>query len=280
MRPIEATVVLVTGATDGLGRAVATDLAARGATVHLHGRDQGRLDAVVGAISDATPGARLHTHLADLASLEEVRALAADVTAGTDHLHVLVNNAGIGFGEPDGTERRTSRDGLELRFAVNHLAGLVLTLRLLPLLEASAPARIVHVASIAQRATDFDDPQMERGYDGARAYGQSKLAQIACGLELAGRLDGTGVTVTSLHPATFMPTKMVLRSGRSAIETLEAGTAATVRLAVDAELEGVSGTFFDREREADPDAWALDPDNRRRLWELSLELTGEPDPTR
>jgi NAD(P)-dependent dehydrogenase (short-subunit alcohol dehydrogenase family) len=272
MRPIEETTVLVTGATDGLGRGVARELAGRGARVLLHGRSREKLEA----LSEELEGAPIFQ--ADLASLEEVRRLAKEVEDGTDELNVLINNAGIGSGRPDGTTRQESKDGYELRLAVNHLAGFLLTVRLLPLLRRSAPARIVHVASLGQAPMDFDDPQLERGYSGTRAYGQSKLAQITAGFELAQRLDPGEVTVTSLHPSTYMPTKMVLEERGASVDTLEAGVAATVRLAIEPELEGVTGRFFERQRESAVDPQASDPEARERLWALSLELTGEPEP--
>jgi len=265
-------IVLVTGATDGLGRGVAQRLAAEGASVLVHGRDPGKVQAVV----EETGAAR--GFVADLASLDEVRRLADEVEGSTGQLHVLVNNAGIGSGNPDGHERRESRDGYELRFAVNHLAGFLLSLRLLPLLRRSAPARIVNVASLGQAPIDFDDPMIERGYSGTRAYGQSKLAQISTGFELAGRLDPAEVTVTSLHPATYMPTKMVLEEIGTSVDTLEEGVEATTRLALSPELEGVTGRFYDRQREAAAHPQAYDAEARRRLWELSLRLTGEPLP--
>jgi NAD(P)-dependent dehydrogenase (short-subunit alcohol dehydrogenase family) len=272
MRPIEETTVLITGATDGLGRGVARDLAARGAKVLLHGRSREKLDELSAELGGAP------TFLADLASLEEVRRLAAEVEQSTDTLHVLINNAGIGSGAPDGTTRQESKDGHELRLAVNHLAGFLLTLRLLPLLRRSKPARVVFVASLGQAPMDFDDPMLERGYSGSRAYGQSKLAQITTGFELAERLDPHEVTVTSLHPSTYMPTKMVLEARGSSVDTLEAGIEATSRLAVDPDLDGVTGRFYDRQRESTPDPQALDPEQRKRLWALSLELVGEPEP--
>jgi len=276
VRPIEETVALVTGATDGLGRGVAERLAAEGATVHIHGRDPERLAATAAAIeAGSSAHGRVHTHLADLASLEQVRTLADEVERSTDRLHVLVNNAGIGSGRPELTTRQESSDGIELRFAVNYLAGFVLTLRLLPLLRRSAPARIVMVASLGQAPLDFDDPMLENDYDGKRAYSQSKLAQITFGVELAERLEGSGVTVTSLHPSTFMPTKMVLEQYGTPIDTLEAGIEATARLAIAPEFEGVSGRFFDRQDEAAADGQAYDPEARSRLWELSTELSGE-----
>ena len=275
MRPLEETVVLITGATDGLGQGVARDLASRGAQVLLHGRDRERLDALARELGrDGEPAPAF---LADLAALDQVRSLADDVERSVGHLHVLINNAGIGSGMPDGRERRESLDGYELRLAVNHLAGFLLTMRLLPLLRRSAPARVVFVASLGQAPMDFDDPMLERGYSGTRAYGQSKLAQITAGLELASRLDPAEVSVTSLHPSTYMPTKMVLEEVGSSVDTLEDGVAATVRLAVDPRLEGVTGRFYDRQVETAPHPQAHDPEARRRLWELSLRLTGAPD---
>jgi len=275
VREIEETVALITGATDGLGAGVAQRLAVEGATVHIHGRDPDRLASTAARIERATGNERIRTHLADLAMLEQVGALADDVERSTEQLHVLVNNAGIGSGRPELTTRQESADGHELRFAVNYLAGFALTLRLLPLLRRSAPARIVNVASLGQAPLDFDDPMLEREYDGKHAYSQSKLAQITFGLELAERLEGTGVTVNSLHPSTLMPTKMVLEQYGRSVDRLEEGIEATVRLAIAPELEGVSGRFFDRRAEAAAHGQAYDPEARRRLWQLSAALTGE-----
>ena len=210
---------------------------------------------------------------ADLSELAQVHRLADEITALTDQVTVLVNNAGVGGGEPDGTDRRLTVDGNELRFAVNHLAAFALTQRLLPLLEAGAPARVVNVASLGQAPIAFDDLTLSHGYDGMRAYCQSKLAMIATGLDLAARLPADRVTVNSLHPATYMPTKMVLQSVGHSIDTLETGTAATLRLIDDPALNGVTGRFYDRTREtrALPDAY--DPHVRKRLWDISEQLT-------
>jgi NAD(P)-dependent dehydrogenase (short-subunit alcohol dehydrogenase family) len=271
--------ILVTGATDGLGRAVAERLAVGGATLLVHGRSSERVEAAEREIAAAVGEGRTHPFLADLASLDEVRRLAHEVETSTERLDVLVSNAGIGSGRPDERRaRQVSRDGYELRFAVNHLAGFLLTLRLLPLLRRSAPARIVNVASLGQAPLDFDDVMLERRYDGTRAYGQSKLAQITSGFELAGRVPASEVTVNSLHPGTFMPTKMVLESRGQSLDTLDVGVDSTSRLASAPELEGVTGRFFDRRREARAHEQAYDRDARRRLWELSLELTGAPEP--
>jgi NAD(P)-dependent dehydrogenase (short-subunit alcohol dehydrogenase family) len=265
--------ILITGATDGLGRALAHHLAAVGAALILHGRDPGKLERTADDIRDAHHAARPRTVLADLADLSQVRQMAADVQQHTDRLDVLVSNAGIGSGEPDGRTRRTSADGYELRFAVNYLAGFLLTLDLLPLLRRSAPARIVNVASIGQHPLDFADLMLAHGYNGTRAYGQSKLAQIMSGFELASRVPAAEVTVNSLHPATFMPTKIVLSEIGHHIDSLEEGVAATTRLTSGAALMGVSGQFFDRTRPATAHPQAYDPRARTELWNRSLQLT-------
>lgn len=266
-------IVFLTGATDGLGRALAGRLAADGHTLILHGRDADKLAATAAAIR----GTEVHTALADLSDLAQVRRLADDVRAKTDRLDVLVSNAGIGGGLPAGRSRLTSVDGHELRFAVNFLAGFLLTLELLPLLRASAPARIVNVASLGQHPLDFDNLMLEHGYDGTRAYSQSKLAQIMTGFELAARLPATEVTVNSLHPGTFMPTKIVVEEIGYSIDSLETGVNATHRLAVGADVEGVTGRFFDRTREARADDQAYDTAARRELWQRALELVDHPD---
>ena len=276
--PTTAPTVLITGATDGLGRALAGALAAGGARLILHGRDAARLERAADDIAARHGTARPLTALADLADLDQVRKLAQDVRQATGRLDVLVSNAGIGSGMPAGRERAVSADGYELRFAVNYLAGFLLTLELLPLLRRSAPARIVNVASLGQHAIDFDDIMITRGYSGSRAYGQSKLAQIMSGFELAGRLPAADVTVNSLHPATYMPTKMVLQEIGRQVDTLETGTAATLRLVSDSALAGVTGRFYDRTREATASPQAYDADARAALWQRSLELTGAPDP--
>jgi NAD(P)-dependent dehydrogenase (short-subunit alcohol dehydrogenase family) len=266
--------ILITGATDGLGRALADRLAADGHALILHGRDAARLERTAGQIAESHHVPRPRTVLADLAELAQVRRLAAEVRDATTRLDVLVSNAGIGSGEPDGRTRRVSADGYELRFAVNHLAGFLLTLELLPLLRASAPARIVNVASLGQHPLDFDDLLLERHYDGGRAYAQSKLAQIMSGFELAGRLPADEVTVNSLHPATYMPTKMVLEELGHHVDSLEDGVAATHRLVSDAALAGTTGRFFDRMREARAHEQAYDRAARATLWRRSLELVG------
>ena len=270
--------ILITGATDGLGRALAQHLAGRpdaGPTPAflLHGRDQTKLDAVTASL----PGVDVRTFRADFADLTEVRGLAAAVNDQVDRLDVLINNAGIGSGEPDGRDRRISRDGYELRFAVNYLAGFLLTAELLPLLRATGAARIVNVASIGQHPLDFDDLMIERRYNGGRAYGQSKLAQIMFGFELADRVDPAEATVNSLHPSTYMPTKMVLAEIGHAVDKLSDGVNATAFLATSPTLDRVTGQFFDRTRPARANEQAYDEKARSELWRRSIELTDVPD---
>jgi NAD(P)-dependent dehydrogenase (short-subunit alcohol dehydrogenase family) len=269
--------ILITGATDGLGRALAHRLAADGSILILHGRDPDKLDRTADDIRATHRVKRPHVVLADLAELAQVRRLAAEVRATTDRLDVLVSNAGIGSGQPDGRTRRTSADGYELRLAVNYLAGFLLTLELLPLLRRSAPARIVNVASIGQHPLDFSDLMLERNYSGTRAYGQSKLAQIMSGFELASRLPAAEVTVNSLHPATYMPTKMVLEEIGHAVDSLEDGVAATHRLVTDSALAATTGRFFDRTRDTKAHPQAYDTLARAELWRRSLSLVDHAD---
>jgi NAD(P)-dependent dehydrogenase (short-subunit alcohol dehydrogenase family) len=259
------TTVLVTGATDGLGRALATRLAGEGATVIAHARSEERGREALADLLDGPGDVRLV--VGDLASLSAVRALADEVP---DRLDVLVNNAGIGFAGA----RQESEDGYELRFAVNYLAGFLLASLLRERLVASAPARIVNVASAGQQAIDFDDVMLERGYDGARAYRQSKLAQIMHAFDLAEELTASGVTATALHPATFMDTKMVIDTGVTPASTVQEGLEATWRLVADPSVEGVTGAYFNGTREVRADAQAYDLDARRRLRELSQRLVG------
>jgi NAD(P)-dependent dehydrogenase (short-subunit alcohol dehydrogenase family) len=261
--------VLVTGSTDGVGRLVARRLGEAGARVLVHGRDAERGARVVADIEKAGGSATFFA--ADLGSLAEVRRLAAAVQDETDRLDILINNAGIGTA---GGVRQESADGFELRFAVNYLAGFLLTSLLLPLLRSSAPARIVNVSSAGQQAIDFADVMLTHGYSGARAYCQSKLAQVMFTFDLAEQLAGTGVTATCLHPATYMDTTMVRRAGVTPVSTVEQGAEAILNLAMSPAFEGRSGLYFNGLREARAHSQAYDAEARQRLWALSLKLTG------
>ncbi|MGD2113278.1 MAG: SDR family NAD(P)-dependent oxidoreductase [Gammaproteobacteria bacterium] len=274
MRAVEEQTVLITGATDGLGRALAHALASRAATVLLHGRDPARLVQMQRDIRAASGNDRVRSYRAELAVLAAVRHLAMQVERDHDRLDLLINNAGIGAGRP-GAPRELSADGYELRFAINYLAPFLLTNLLVPLLQRSAPARVVNVASAGQAPVDFDDVMLERGYDGMHAYRQSKLALILFTFELAERLRaaGAGVTVNALHPATLMDTKMVREWFGYARSSVEEGVEATLQLAIAAELDGTSGLYFDGLREARAHPQAYDPAARRRLWRLSEAYT-------
>jgi NAD(P)-dependent dehydrogenase (short-subunit alcohol dehydrogenase family) len=274
---VENQVILVTGATDGLGKRVARDLAVQGASVLLHGRSRDKGEATLQEIREATGSQKLTYYNADLSSLDAVRGLAERIQADRDRLDVLINNAGIGSGAPP-ARRELSADGYELRFAVNYLAHFLLTYRLLPLLRRSTPARIVNVASVGQQPIDFEDVMLEHEYDGLRAYRQSKLAQVMATFDLAKELSGSGITVNSLHPASLMDTKMVRETDYfgGPISTVEEGAQAVEYLATSPELEGVSGEYFDGQRRASANAQAYDEEARRRLRQLSQQLTGLP----
>lgn len=260
-------VVLVTGSTSGLGREVALRLGEMGAHVIVHGRNEARGNAVVDEIDASAGSARFIQ--ADFASFEEVRRLARTVMADYDRLDVLVNNAGFGSA-PD--ERLVSEDGNEFRFQVNYLAPFLLTHMLLPLLEEGAPSRIVNVSSLAQSPIDWDDPQIQQDFSGRRAYGQSKLAQIAFTFDLHEQLQGKDVMVNALHPATYMPTGMVQRLGVEPRATIDEGADAVMQLIVSDEIDG--GQFFNQLEPQRAHAQAYEAESRRRLRELSRRLTG------
>jgi NAD(P)-dependent dehydrogenase (short-subunit alcohol dehydrogenase family) len=270
MAKLNGKTALITGSTDGVGRMVAERLGADGWRVVVHGRDRARGERVVAGIEAA--GGAAEFLQADLSSMAEVRRLADAVQRTTNRLDLLVNNAGIGRGDPQGG-RELSPDGFELRFAVNYLSGFLLTYLLLPLLKKNAPARIVNVSSIGQEAIDLKDVMMKNNYSGIRAYRQSKLAQILFTIELAHELDGTGITVNALHPATFMNTNMVRQFG-TPMTTVEEGADAILKQAIAPEMEGRSGLFFNGQREAQADAQAYDPEARWKLKTLSLDLAG------
>src|SRR6202142_3868937 len=266
--------VLITGSTDGVGRYVAAKLASAGAKVLIHGRDRARAMALADQIKQEGRGEALF-YQADLSSLSGARQLAEAVRADHRRLDLFISNAGIGS-RTSGPERRTSADGHELRFAVNYLSGFLLAHLLLPLLKTSAPSRIVNVASLGQHPIDFEDVMLTRGYTGTRAYAQSKLAQIMFTIDLAQELAGCGVTVNSLHPATYMNTTRVREGGITPVSTVEQGGEAILHLAVGDDIAGKSGLFFNGMQQAQANPQAYDAAARKRLHKLSLELTGLP----
>jgi len=264
----ERRTIVITGATDGLGKGLASELATTGARLILHGRNEEKGQALLEELRPKATG-ELEFRRAHFKSLDEVRELA-DSLQEEDRIDVLVNNAGIGTAGP----REDSEDGYELTFQVNYLAPFLLTRRLLPLIKSTAPSRIVNVSSAGQTPIDFDDVMLEDSYSGFQAYSQSKLALVMFTFDLAEELEGSGVTVNCLHPGTYLPTNMVKAAGVDPVTPLEDGVAATMRLITSPEVEGTNGHYFDGTSESAPHPQAEDPEARRQLRELSEELTG------
>jgi NAD(P)-dependent dehydrogenase (short-subunit alcohol dehydrogenase family) len=276
---------LVTGATSGIGEVAARELARRGARVIIVGRSPERCAATLERIRSDSPAAAAESLVADLSSQASVRRLADQVLERCTRLDVLLNNAGGMF-----LTRRESVDGIEMTLALNHLSCFLLTNLLLPLITASAPARIVNVASDAHKGASiqFDDLQFQRSYSGWRAYQQSKLANILFTYELARRLEGTGVTVNTLHPG-FVRTGffremegwkgwVIRRSADLAAISPEQGARTLIYLASSPEAAGVTGRYFVKEKPAASSATSQDRAVAQRLWRVSQELTGMPAP--
>jgi len=273
-------VAILTGATNGIGRATVLALAGMGATLGIVARDRARGEATVAEIRAQT-GTTADLLLADLSSQASIRELAATILAHYPRIDVLVNNAGV-----VNLKREETADGIESTFAVNHLAYFLLTNLLLDRLKASAPARIVNVASDAHKFVGgmrWDDLGWEQGYKAMRVYGQSKLANIMFTRELARRLAGTGVTVNAVHPGA-VSTGLGKQNGAWAaalikvlgffFRTPEQGAATSIHVAASPALAGVSGRYFANAMEARPSAAAEDDAAARRLWELSSRMTG------
>lgn len=269
--PSERQVILVTGSTSGLGRGVALKLASMGSHIIVHGRNRERGLEVVNEIErEGIGSARFYA--ADLASFDQVREFAETILRDYDRLDVLINNAGIHLAPEDG--RQVSADGHELTFAVNYLSGFLLTRMLLPRIIASAPSRIVNVSSRGQRnaVIDFNDVMLERNYNDSQAYRQSKLAQVMFTFDLARELEGTGVIVSAVHPASMMPTPMVLSRFGESRATVEDGVKAVVNQVNLPDPE--SGQYFDRLSPERANDQAYDEEAREMLRHLSIELTG------
>jgi len=273
-------VCMVTGATSGIGKVAARELAKRGAVVVVVGRNEARSKATVSQIRQQTANASVEFLLADLSSQQEIRRLAREFESRYPRLDVLVNNAGAIM-----LSRRESVDGIEMTLALNHLAYFLLTNLLLDTLKSSAPARIVNVSSNShERAKlDFDDLQNRRRYSGFRAYAWSKLENILFSYELARRLEGTGVTVNALHPG-LVGTNFLANNGALGrlLKMLvvikgispERGARTSIYLASSPELETVTGRYFFQEQEVPSSSASYDEDAARRLWQLSAEMTG------
>jgi NAD(P)-dependent dehydrogenase (short-subunit alcohol dehydrogenase family) len=272
MTSIAGKTILITGATDGLGKEVAKRALHAGAIVLIHGRNKPKGERVVTELINETNKDTIQYYNANLSSLQEVKDLSQNITSDHDKIDVLINNAAIGGGPKGGAERDLSADGFELRFAVNHLAHFLLTQNLLSILKRSAPSRIVHVSSIGQMPIDFDDIMMGKKFDSYTAYCRSKLAQILYGFELAEKLEGTQVTVNSLHPATLMDTNMVHEFFGKVNSTINDGADVVDHVAFSPETEHISGAYFNQKREAKANAQAYDKEARNKLWQVSEKL--------
>jgi retinol dehydrogenase 14 len=276
-------VCLITGATSGIGKATATGLASMGASVVMVGRDRSRSQAALAEIKEGSPNGSVDLMLADLSSQQEIRRLADEFKEAYPRLDVLINNAGVIRGR-----RVTTADGLETTFAVNHLAHFLLTNLLLDVLEASAPSRIINVTSGEQRngTIDFDDLQGKKQYKTAKAYSQSKLANVLFTYELARRLEGTGVSANCLHPGAGVRTNLgsgvsgvfgfTVRALTPLMKSPEKGAETSIYLASSPEVEGVSGGYFVKKAEARSSDASHDERLARRLWEASADLTNLP----
>jgi NAD(P)-dependent dehydrogenase (short-subunit alcohol dehydrogenase family) len=268
--------VLVTGSTDGIGKATAMELAQRGAKVLLHGRNSENGRAVLEEIRRMTGNDSLEFFRADFSSQRQVRMLAAEIKESQDQLHVLINNAGT-FSK----QRRLTEDGLEMTFAVNYLAPFLLTHELLDLLKDSAlmdsaPSRIVTVASIAHwdAKVNWNNLQGERRYDGFQAYALSKLGNILFTYALARRLkvQGTGVTANCLHPGVTKTKLLRAGFGDYPGATPEEGARTSVYLASSPDVENVSGLYFENRRPTQSSPQSYDRELQERFWQISMTL--------
>lgn len=263
-------ICLVTGATDGIGKITIRALAEAGATVIGVGRDTAKIKDTLDEIGKTSGTLEFFT--TDLSSLAQVRTLAEQFKAKYDRLDVLVNNAGALF-----TDYRESVDGIEMTFALNHLAYFLLTDLLLDTIKASAPARIINVSSNAHNGStiNFDDLGHKRNYDGWATYGASKLANLLFTYELARRLDGTGVMVNAVHPG-FVNTNFQRAAGLNMRGPLtpEEGADTQIWLATSPEVEGITGKYFVQRRDTRSSDISYDQGVARRLWDVSAKMVG------
>jgi NAD(P)-dependent dehydrogenase (short-subunit alcohol dehydrogenase family) len=264
-------IVLITGSTDGIGKATALQLAQRGATVIMHGRSVDRCQAACDDIRQATGNSNVEYVVADLSSQPQVRRMAAEIQERTDRLHVLINNAGVIL-----LTRQVTEDGLEATFAVNHLAPFLLTHLLLDRLRQSAPARIINVSSTVHYDAQIkvDNLQSEKNYNGINAYKLSKLGNVLFTFELADRLKGSGVTANCLHPGVVATKLLDTGWGWSNGLSSAQGAALSVYLATSPEVAQVTGKYFESTSAGGSSPQANDVKLRRQLWDISAQLTG------
>ncbi len=268
MKSMEGSIILITGSTDGIGYITALRLSEMNAHVLVHGRNNEKVIKVVNALKEKSGNQNIDGFVADLAGLAEVRKLAGEIKEKFPRIDILINNAGVGFAGD-----RYSKDGFELRFAVNYLAPFLLSSLLMPLLEASANSRIVNVASGGQSPVDLNDLMLENKFNGTEAYCRSKLALVMFTMEIAKRMNKDRITANSLHPGTYLDTNMVRMAGISPLGKPESGAEAVVSLAISPTLKGVTGKFYNVKTEARAHSQAYDEAFRKKLWDKTLELT-------
>ena len=263
--------IFITGATDGIGKLTAHDLAKqnKNATILIHGRSRNKLDKVIEEIKSASSNQNIEGYVADLSSIDEVRHMAKDILSKHDTIDILINNAGAGFAAP-----RYGKDRTETRLAVNYLAPFLLTHLLLPAIKKASPSRIVNVSSAGQSPIHFDDIMLEKNFDGVTAYTQSKLALMMFTIDLAEELKDDNVTVNALHPGTYLDTNMVHDAGINPHGTAQSGANAEVYLATSPDLKNTTGKYFNVMKESKAHAQAYDANARARLHEIALKLTG------
>ena len=275
MESLKDKTILITGATDGLGKLVAQHAGMAGATLILHGRNKQKGQKVLDEIRSLSGNQNIFYYNADFSSLQAVKDFSEEVLANHSALNILINNAAIGGGPKGSNQRELSKDGYELRFAVNYLSHFLLTQKLLPLLVRSVPARIINVASVGQSPLQFDDIHLENKYDSYDAYAKSKLAQIMFGFELAEMLKEKDIIVNSLHPATLMDTNMVHDFFGKVSSTVEEGAMVVEYVAFSDETKDVTGAYFNQMNQAKANRQAYDVEARKKLWALSETLIAQ-----
>lgn len=263
MKPLTQSTILITGATDGLGKMSAKRFAKQGARVLLHGRNKEKGEQVLEEIKQTTGNQKVAYFNGDFSSLYSVAQLSEKIISSSEQIDVLINNAGIGGGPKTQKKRETSQDGFELRWAVNYLAQVLLTKKLLPIIKEDA--RIINVASIGQSPLDFDDLNMEKNYDGYLAYTRSKLALIMFTFDLSTEKREKKISVNALHPSTLMRTNMVSDHFGKAQSSVDQGLAALEFLVTSKELDRITGKYFEGKTLAEANAQAYDEIAREKL---------------
>ncbi len=283
-KPIKDQIFLVTGATDGIGKVTAEEIAKKEATVILIGRHAEKTKSVTEEILENTGNNKVDHFIADLSSQEQIHKLVDKYSERYPHCDVLINNAGALF-----TSRQESVDGIEMTFALNHLNYFLLTHLMLPKMPTDSPARIINVSSMAHQggSINFKDIEHKNFYNGWGAYSQSKLANILFTYELARKLESSNITTNTLHPG-IVATKFGANNGfmgsmlRTAMNLIsisaEDGAKTQIYLATSDELEGITGKYYDNCKQVSTSRESYNTDVAHRLWELSLSMTGLKEP--